>query len=103
MSEGPKEETVDKNQKEAENPPTNQDTDKAKEILWQIMRRGVGLDYDTDDEDIIDINSNLSKKEKFIKGPTYITKNFPTLPKGLENVLLKELKLIKKQSFLTTF
>ena len=47
------------------------------------------------DEDIIDINSNLRKKEKFIKGTTYITKNFPTLPKGLENVLLKELKLIK--------
>lgn len=31
------------------------DKDKAKEILWQIMRRGVGLDYDTDNEDIIDI------------------------------------------------
>lgn len=31
------------------------DKDKAKEILWQIMRRGVGLEYDTDDEEIIDI------------------------------------------------
>ena len=31
MSEGPKEETLEKNQKEAEIPPTNQDTDKEKE------------------------------------------------------------------------
>lgn len=31
------------------------DRDKAQNILWQIMRRGVGLDYDTDDEEIIDL------------------------------------------------
>ena len=31
------------------------DKDKAKEILWQIMRVSCGLDYDTDNEEIIDI------------------------------------------------
>ena len=31
------------------------DKEKAKEILWQIMRGGVGFDYDTEDESILDI------------------------------------------------
>lgn len=31
------------------------DRERAKEILWQIMRVGSGLDFDTDDEDIIDL------------------------------------------------
>lgn len=30
------------------------DREEAKEILWQIMRAGVGMEYDTDNEDIID-------------------------------------------------
>ena len=47
------------------------------------------------DEDIIDTSSNLREKQKFFKGSNYISKNFPAFPKGLENALLKELKLIK--------
>ena len=47
------------------------------------------------DEDTIDISNNLRKKDKSFKGSTYINKNFSALPKSIENVFLKELKLIK--------
>lgn len=35
------------------------DKEHAKEILWQIMRRSIKLDYDTDDEDIIEFIEDL--------------------------------------------
>ena len=46
------------------------------------------------DDDTIDISNNLRKKDKN-KANNYINKNFATLPKGIENVLIKDLKLIK--------
>ena len=47
------------------------------------------------DDDNIDISSNLRKKDKTFKANIYINKNFPSLPKGIENLFIKELKLIK--------
>ena len=47
------------------------------------------------DEDKIEINSNLKKNSKYIKASTYIKKHFPSLPKNLETLILKELKAIK--------
>ncbi len=47
------------------------------------------------DDDTIDVSNNLRKKDKSFKGSTYINKNFSALPKSIENVFLKELKLIK--------
>ena len=47
------------------------------------------------EEDVIDISNNLKKKDKSFKGYNYVNKNFPALPKAIENLLLKELKLIK--------
>ena len=46
------------------------------------------------DEDKIDINSNL-KSSKKIKVSSYIYKHFPNFPKHIENLIMKELKLIK--------
>ena len=45
------------------------------------------------DEDKIDINSNL-KNSKKIKVSSYINKHFPNFPKHIENLIIKELKLI---------
>ena len=48
------------------------------------------------DEDTIDINSNLKKKNfKYIKTNAYINRNYSNLPKNIENLLVKELKSIK--------
>ena len=47
------------------------------------------------DEDTIDLSSNLKKNDKSFKGSIYINKNFSPLPKAIENVFSKELKLIK--------
>ena len=47
------------------------------------------------DEDNIEISNNLQKNDKSFKGINYINKTFPPLPKGIENIILKELKLIK--------
>ena len=47
------------------------------------------------DEDTIDISNNLRKNDKTCRGNNYINKNFATLPKGIENLLLKEFKSIK--------
>ena len=46
------------------------------------------------DEDIIDISLNLKKNDKSFKAINYINKNFSAYPKNIENLLLKELKLI---------
>ncbi len=47
------------------------------------------------DEDKIEINSNLKQNIKYTKASSYIKKHFPSLPKSLENLILKELKSIK--------
>ena len=47
------------------------------------------------DDDTIDISNNLKKNDKICRGNNYINKNLATLPKGIENLLLKEFKLIK--------
>ena len=47
------------------------------------------------DEDTIDISNNLRKNDKTCRGNNYINKNLATLPKGIENLLLKEFKSIK--------
>ena len=47
------------------------------------------------DEDKIEINSNLKENSKYIKASAYIKKHFPSLPKNLETLILKELKTIK--------
>ena len=46
------------------------------------------------DEDTIVLNSNL-KTSKKIKVSSYINKHFPNFPKHIENLIIKELKLIK--------
>ena len=47
------------------------------------------------DDDTIDISNNLRKNDKTCRGNNYINKNFASLPKGIENLLLKEFKSIK--------
>ena len=65
---------------------------KAKPILAKASRGVFIIDVD---EDSIDINSNLRKNAKNIKVNNYIYKNYPNLPKHIENLLYKELKSIK--------
>ena len=47
------------------------------------------------DEDYIELSNNLKKKDKSFRIINYINKNFTAFPKSIENLLLKELKLIK--------
>ena len=65
---------------------------KAKPILAKAAR-GVFIFHIDDDK--IEINSNLKENSKYIKASTYIKKHFPSLPKHLESLILKELKTIK--------
>ena len=65
---------------------------KAKDVL---AKAGKGVFIFSIDDDKIEINSNLKSNNKKIKASAYIKKHFPSLPKYLENLILKELKLIK--------
>ena len=64
---------------------------KAKPILAKAPK---GIFIFNVDEDKIDINSNL-KTSKKIKVSSYINKHYPNFPKHIENLIIKELKIIK--------
>ena len=66
--------------------------EKAKSILAKAPK---GVFIFNIDKDTIDINTNLRPNTKYIKGSAYINKYLDTLPKNIENLLLKELKSIK--------
>ena len=66
--------------------------EKAKSILAKAPR---GVFIFNIDKDTIDINTNLRSNTKYIKGSAYINKYLDSLPKNIENLLLKELKSIK--------
>ena len=66
--------------------------EKTKSILAKAPR---GVFIFNIDKDTIDINTNLRSDTKYIKGSTYINKYLDSLPKNIENLLLKELKSIK--------
>ena len=65
---------------------------KAKDIL---AKAGKGVFIFSIDDDKIEINSNLKSSNKKVKASAYIKKHFPSFPKYIENLILKELKSIK--------
>ena len=68
--------------------------EKAKSILAKAPR---GVFIFNIDKDTIDVNTNLRSNTKYIKGSAYINKYLDSLPKNIENLLLKELKSIKNE------
>ena len=69
--------------------------EKAKPILAKASK---GVYIFNIDDDKIDINSNLKVNAKYIKASAYIKKHFPSLPRNLESLILKELKTIKNKN-----
>ena len=61
----------------------------------KILERAENVFIVNIDEDTINLNSYLKRNGKNIKASNYISKNFGNIPKNIENLLIKELKLIK--------
>ena len=66
--------------------------EKAKPILAQAAK---GVYIYNIDENNIEINNNYKRNSKNVNVSSYINRHIPKIPKNLEQLILKELKLIK--------